>query len=207
MPKHVGQGKRQAAAGFRSPRYVVDHDKTTGLVRGLLCNNCNLMLGNFVDAPERLRMAASYLELDAPTTTCDQDPTACRECRAFTSLEAELKAANPLGFGALKNTLKKKYRVTMSDYYHLIVWQQNMCRSCGTHSDEVILRASANGARLLPTNLVLDHDHVTGGVRGLLCPSCNWGIGKAGDKPAVLRAGADYLEKSSASGNGRVTPE
>lgn len=40
----------------------VDHEHSTGLVRGLLCNPCNLLLGNARDNPETLRAAALYLE-------------------------------------------------------------------------------------------------------------------------------------------------
>ena len=39
----------------------VDHCHETGAVRKLLCNDCNLMLGNAHDNPEVLIAAASYL--------------------------------------------------------------------------------------------------------------------------------------------------
>lgn len=40
----------------------VDHCHETGTVRGLLCKNCNLALGNFKDSITNLSSAISYLE-------------------------------------------------------------------------------------------------------------------------------------------------
>lgn len=40
----------------------VDHCHESGLVRGLLCRNCNHVLGLFQDNPERLMAAKHYLE-------------------------------------------------------------------------------------------------------------------------------------------------
>ena len=40
----------------------VDHNHTTGDVRGLLCTNCNAALGLLKDSPRLLRTAATYLE-------------------------------------------------------------------------------------------------------------------------------------------------
>lgn len=41
---------------------AVDHCHVTDVVRGLLCKDCNLVLGNAHDEPGRLRQAALYLE-------------------------------------------------------------------------------------------------------------------------------------------------
>jgi hypothetical protein len=41
----------------------VDHDHSTGEVRALLCNPCNLMIGNARENTETLRRAALYLEV------------------------------------------------------------------------------------------------------------------------------------------------
>jgi hypothetical protein len=40
----------------------VDHDHSTGFVRGLLCDMCNKGLGMFRDNPLLIRRAAEYLE-------------------------------------------------------------------------------------------------------------------------------------------------
>lgn len=72
-PPLVSMAKREAiidAAGNKcelcgSPpgarRLHIDHDHTTGALRGLLCHGCNVGLGYFKDDPELLERAAEYL--------------------------------------------------------------------------------------------------------------------------------------------------
>lgn len=42
--------------------------------------------------------------------------------------------------------------------------------------------------------LMVDHCHVTGEVRGLLCHNCNRALGLLKDDPRLLRQALEYLE-------------
>jgi len=46
----------------QSKAMSVDHDHATGKIRGLLCSNCNIGIGNFQDKDELLFSAYEYLK-------------------------------------------------------------------------------------------------------------------------------------------------
>lgn len=48
--------------GDPTPEPHVDHDHTTGKVRGVLCPGCNLGLGHFRESVEKLELAIAYLK-------------------------------------------------------------------------------------------------------------------------------------------------
>lgn len=47
-------------------RFHVDHNHTTGEVRGILCHGCNVALGLLKEDPERIRALAAYIESYQP---------------------------------------------------------------------------------------------------------------------------------------------
>lgn len=48
--------------GFGRKKLCIDHDHKTGKFRGMLCQKCNLGLGNFNDSPDLLKKATIYLK-------------------------------------------------------------------------------------------------------------------------------------------------
>lgn len=44
------------------------------------------------------------------------------------------------------------------------------------------------------TKIVLDHNHLTGNVRGWLCESCNTGIGRFDDNTSIISNGIDWIK-------------
>jgi hypothetical protein len=75
--------------------------------------------------------------------------------------------------------LKKKYGIT-ADERDLLIEAQGGCAICG---------AELTGG----ADTHIDHCHVTGDVRGVLCGNCNRGIGCLGDDPDRIMKAAEYV--------------
>jgi hypothetical protein len=80
----------------------------------------------------------------------------------------------------------KRYGITEESFYSMLDQQQNRCAICGREFDR-----SREGAASV------DHDHLTGSVRGLLCKLCNLGLGCFADSSEKLVGAIDYLSRSS----------
>ena len=68
-------------------RLHVDHDHSSGVVRGLLCRGCNHGLGNFRDSPELLLRAIEYLA---------REPIALRDGTTFSANTSDELDEKPL---------------------------------------------------------------------------------------------------------------
>ena len=77
-----------------------------------------------------------------------------------------------------------QYGLTKEDFVSLLETQNYKCAVC------------EDGLSLEGKSTHIDHNHKTGEVRGILCPSCNLGIGKLKDNPDILDAAAAYLRKN-----------
>ena len=103
----------------------------------------------------------------------------CKDCHAADS--KQYSAARPPSTPEKnsKYLLKRKYGLTLDEYDDLVLRYGGVCGICKQPSDKV---------------LVVDHDHTTGEVRGVLCSSCNTGIGFLGDTIEAVEAALAYLK-------------
>ncbi len=71
----------------------------------------------------------------------------------------------------------RKYGITKADYEQMLADQGGVCKTCARPAED-----SRGGT------LVIDHSHVTGVVRALLCHNCNVVLGLVSENPDVLTA-------------------
>lgn len=82
--------------------------------------------------------------------------------------------------GRRRDKVVAKYGLTSTQVNSILIDQKGLCAICGC---SIVERPH------------VDHDHKTGKVRGLLCLSCNVGLGHFGDSVAKLRDAIEYLER------------
>lgn len=97
-----------------------------------------------------------------------------------------VKETNTTNYNSLQRRelhYKKEYNITLEDYDTMYEAQGGKCKICGTEDP----KTPKNG------RFCVDHNHETGEVRGLLCSSCNRGIGLLQDNPDVILSAYKYL--------------
>lgn len=79
-----------------------------------------------------------------------------------------------------KNNRLKRFGLLQSCIEEKLLDQDFKCAICSVEIDETAH---------------VDHNHITGEVRDLLCGRCNVLLGHAREDPCILEAAADYLRK------------
>lgn len=111
--------------------------------------------------------------------------TWCKKCRAEYAKAYRANHKEKIRNKQRDIKYRELYGISLEDYNAILEKQNNKCACCGT--------ASPSKSPDKWTNFCVDHCHLTGEVRGLLCNSCNIGIGKLGDNlDGVLKA-VSYL--------------
>lgn len=153
-----------------TPSKIVDGKKQ--------CGKCKKWLA--VDEFYKLTRAASGLA------------SACKACTLLVHQSARYhiryRERDPEGVAAEKRRLhiKTMYGVTPEWYDAMLESQGGVCAIC--EQPETVMRFGK--LKLLS----VDHDHVTGKPRGLLCQGCNQGIGHLAEDIGRMEAAAQYLE-------------
>jgi hypothetical protein len=116
--------------------------------------------------------------------TSDGSRECVKCCRAKQARHRRKVGPQPYRDAWRKWDLKKRFGITPEDYDQLLAAQNNCCAIC---------KSPTSKSRI--SRFHLDHNHVTGKLRGLLCSHCNVALGMAEENPMLLRAMAEYIEK------------
>ena len=104
-----------------------------------------------------------------------------RSCAAWRKNNPEKKRAS-----TRKSELKAKYGLTLECFDRLMREQNGMCAICNHVFDQT---SNIGNARV-------DHCHSSQKVRGLLCNSCNTGIGMLREDVGIFMRAVSYLRRN-----------
>jgi hypothetical protein len=105
----------------------------------------------------------------------------CIECASLNKIQGKTKN--------YEYRIGQKYKLTLKEYNDLVWKQNNKCAIC--KKAETVLNVNGEIKKLS-----VDHCHETKKIRGLLCSTCNFGIGYLKNNPDLLRAAAVYCEEA-----------
>lgn len=92
-----------------------------------------------------------------------------------------------------RHILKKTYGLSEADYAKILSDQDGTCAICK------LPEIGTSGVKRTIKALAVDHNHLTGTVRGLLCGMCNTALGLFKDDTRLLNAAVEYLERIGAN--------
>ena len=130
----------------------------------------------------------------------------CKSCSNQKS--AQWRRDNPEGNKAIAERSRDRHRVTSKawrmkyhygitgpEYLRMLQSQGGKCgiQSCG----KTIISALDYTGRKLKDVACIDHDHITGRVRGLLCNRCNYVVGCVEKHGHIINGAAEYLRWAS----------
>ena len=107
----------------------------------------------------------------------------CKSCAAEDTRQWNLKNKST----ARDRYLRRVYGIGEKEYDSLLLSQGNRCLLCNT---EFIFGEWG------PDSPVVDHCHIHGHVRGILCNECNRGLGYFHDNKEALMNAVKYLARS-----------
>lgn len=82
--------------------------------------------------------------------------------------------------GTRQYHLQRRYGIGETEFHELLAEQGGVCAICGAEDPRHV-----------------DHDHLTGYIRGVLCFNCNGGLGHFQDDPRRIQQAIDYLQSTA----------
>lgn len=105
----------------------------------------------------------------------------CRECKRLYAINYRANVKHKL-YRRLK-----KFSLTVEEYNELWARTDGKCYICNLPETKIVMNNAID--------IAIDHCHITGKVRGLLCHYCNTGIGHFKDDIELLHSAIRYLQE------------
>jgi len=109
----------------------------------------------------------------------------CRTCKRMHKKKRRMRGGFSIKLEDRKASLWRNYKIRIEQVNELEKKQNYVCAICSKPPQR--------------RSLDVDHDHVTGKVRGLLCEHCNKGLGHFHDDPNLMMLAAEYLKQFKAN--------
>ena len=116
--------------------------------------------------------------------------TRCNEAKPLNAEHFPPHNKTKSGFDSWCRTCRREYRNANSRGKFRNVISDEALKELKETTTECVICGSNE-------KLVVDHDHKTGQVRGMLCNHCNRGLGHFRDDPMLLEFAAQYLYASA----------
>lgn len=157
---------------------------------------------SWLGPPETLARTSSYLTIygnstENPSVTIRDEAsgglkskkcTICQQLQPIHLFHKNQKSRDGLDSRCAPCKADRKrlalYDLEPEQYKQMLFDQEAKCAICGRELPE------------LDEGLVVDHDHATGWVRGLLCKGCNFALGLMNDDVVRLQSAINYLVRS-----------
>lgn len=173
--------------GENKPRTAYGDNKSRPDGLAFYCRDCFRRRANEQYRRKRAAQGATVMaRYDGPS-----DHKRCGQCREVKPLSEFHRAKSQSGghapyckrcrkVKARATHLKRMYGMDVQDFDRMVAEQGGVCACCRERGPQHV-----------------DHDHLTGEIRGVVCFRCNSGIGQFSDRADLMRNAIIYLERTT----------
>lgn len=96
----------------------------------------------------------------------------------------------------LDNRFRNVFGLSLNDYQNMLIAQNNVCAICH--------QAETRTIKGKLSRLSVDHDHISGKIRSLLCNACNTALGFLEEDPVRIARMLEYIKIHSEESDSEV---